>query len=280
MNISRQRRVSRTIGLWLVVAALLAAPRVGQAAPAHQDPGLTLTLSAGFDGYYKDGLWTPVNILVENNGQDVSGQVRVVNPRGYGSGETVVTRAVDLPTQSRRYLQLFVAPEGFNSSLNVELVNGAGQRLAAAPVRLSQLSANDLLFGLVANTSSAYAVLNDVDPVNGRAAIAQLDIQDLPALGATWQALSASAPNYSLAISPSYAADRTLWAVYREIEASAMQPEAGIVRSTDGGAAWSAWTNSDKTNETIKQLGEFQMTPVDVADGDDATVHACEGEKC
>jgi photosystem II stability/assembly factor-like uncharacterized protein len=56
--------------------------------------------------------------------------------------------------------------------------------------------------------------------------------------GATWTALSASAPNYSLAISPNYAADRTLWAMYREIEGSAMQPEAGIVRSTDGGDTW------------------------------------------
>ncbi len=57
--------------------------------------------------------------------------------------------------------------------------------------------------------------------------------------GATWQALNASAPNYSLAISPNFAADRTVWAMYREIEGSAMQPEAGIIRSTDGGASWS-----------------------------------------
>ncbi len=57
--------------------------------------------------------------------------------------------------------------------------------------------------------------------------------------GATWQRLSAAAPNYSLAISPNYATDRTVWAVYREIEGSAMQPEAGIVRSTDGGDTWS-----------------------------------------
>ena len=57
--------------------------------------------------------------------------------------------------------------------------------------------------------------------------------------GATWQHLNAPGPNYSLAISPHFAADHTLWAVYREIEASAMQPEAGVIRSTDGGATWS-----------------------------------------
>lgn len=57
--------------------------------------------------------------------------------------------------------------------------------------------------------------------------------------GASWQALSAAGPNYSLAISPYYATDRTLWTVYREIEGSATQPEAGVIRSTDGGASWS-----------------------------------------
>ena len=57
--------------------------------------------------------------------------------------------------------------------------------------------------------------------------------------GVTWQALGAAGPNYSLAISPNFATDRTLWAMYRETEGSAMQPEAGIVRSMDGGATWS-----------------------------------------
>lgn len=57
--------------------------------------------------------------------------------------------------------------------------------------------------------------------------------------GASWQQLSAAGPNYSLAISPHFAADHTLWAMYREIEGSAVQPEAGIIRSTDGGATWS-----------------------------------------
>jgi hypothetical protein len=173
----------------LALVTLLAAPLVSRAAPAAQDTGLVLAVNAGFDGYYKDGLWMPVRVLLENNGPDVSGQVRAVSPRGFGNVETMVTRAVNLPTQSRRSLQLFVAPEGFNSTLEVELVNGAGQRLAAAPSRLSQLSANDLLYGLIVNASSAYVALNDVDPVNGQAALAQLDVEDLPAVGAAWQAL-------------------------------------------------------------------------------------------
>ncbi len=56
--------------------------------------------------------------------------------------------------------------------------------------------------------------------------------------GLTWQRLNAASPTRSLAISPYYATDRTLWATYREIEGSGVQPESGITRSTDGGATW------------------------------------------
>jgi photosystem II stability/assembly factor-like uncharacterized protein len=77
--------------------------------------------------------------------------------------------------------------------------------------------------------------------------------------GATWQALSAP-PNYSLAISPNFAADHTLWAMYREIEGSAMQPEAGIVRSTDGGATWSNVT-AGWTATTTRTTAAWRPTP-------------------
>lgn len=168
---------------------MLATPLVGRAAPSAQDSGLALSINVGFDGYYKEGLWMPVHVLLENNGPDVSGQVRIANPRGFGNIETLITRSVELPTQSRRSLQLFVAPEGFSSTLNVELVDGNGRRLAIASSRLSRLSTDDLLYGLIANTSSAYLALNDVDPVNGQAVLASLAVEDVPTTGIAWQAL-------------------------------------------------------------------------------------------
>ncbi|MFB0536885.1 MAG: hypothetical protein ACETWR_18125 [Anaerolineae bacterium] len=57
--------------------------------------------------------------------------------------------------------------------------------------------------------------------------------------GASWQPLSSPLPPlYDLALSPNYALDRTLFASYREIEPSAIWPESGVVRSTDGGETW------------------------------------------
>ena len=56
--------------------------------------------------------------------------------------------------------------------------------------------------------------------------------------GASWQTVPAPGPNYGIAISPDYADNHTLWVSYREIEASGVQPESSIARSTDGGDTW------------------------------------------
>ena len=57
--------------------------------------------------------------------------------------------------------------------------------------------------------------------------------------GASWQPLSSHLPPlYDLALSPNYGQDRTLFACYRESEPSAVWPESGVVRSTDGGETW------------------------------------------
>jgi len=57
--------------------------------------------------------------------------------------------------------------------------------------------------------------------------------------GTTWERIGAAGPNFSLAISPRFATDHTVWAMYREMEASTLQPEAGIIHSSDGGDTWS-----------------------------------------
>ncbi|HIQ05266.1 MAG TPA: hypothetical protein EYH31_06160 [Anaerolineae bacterium] len=56
--------------------------------------------------------------------------------------------------------------------------------------------------------------------------------------GANWQSLSAHGPNYGIAISPDFATDNTLFVTYREIEASGIYPESGVLRSTDRGDTW------------------------------------------
>lgn len=119
-----------------------------EASTAQQGPEVTLTARAGFDGRYKDGRWIPIRITVANDGPDVSGSLRIVAPFNYGSAETVYTRAVELPTQSRREIFLYIASDGFLSNLKVTLVDDDNKLKASRDVRLTQVGPNDILYGV------------------------------------------------------------------------------------------------------------------------------------
>jgi photosystem II stability/assembly factor-like uncharacterized protein len=57
--------------------------------------------------------------------------------------------------------------------------------------------------------------------------------------GHTWQPLPGFNPSHALAVSPAFGLDRTLWSAYRLIEGIGDgTPEAGVIRSSDGGGSW------------------------------------------
>lgn len=163
--------------------------RPGLAEPqAQANSGITLVARAGFDGYYKDGFWLPIRVTVENNGADVSGTLAIANPQGYTNNTTIFTRQLDLPTQSKREFFLHIAPEAPASSVKVAL-NSDGKELKAVSARVTSLAAGSLLFGILANTPSAYNAIVQVTPATGSSYLAQLEAVDLPAQSFAWQAL-------------------------------------------------------------------------------------------
>ena len=176
-------------GWWRVAAAALLAlallaPPAARAAPA----GVTLAIHAGFDGYYKEGQWLPVRIAVANDGPDTKGTLRISVPRSNGVSAEEITRAVDLPTQSRREVFLYLPTEGFLSVVNVTLSDGQND-LATASSRVSQASVGDLIYGVLAGSPSAYNLLNNIKPASGSAFVAQLEAADLPPLSFAWHGL-------------------------------------------------------------------------------------------
>jgi len=183
-----QRRGAR-LALLLLGFSLLAGPLVTHAAPPVQAAPITLSARAGFDGFYKDQRWLPIRITVANDGPDAGGTLRVVAPR-YNSADLLITRAVELPTQSRREIYLYVPTEGYLSTLKISLFSDQNKEIASATVRLAQTNGNDLLFGVIAGSPSAYeTVLAEVDPVNGQAYVARLELADLPPVTYAWHAL-------------------------------------------------------------------------------------------
>ncbi|MCC6190471.1 MAG: hypothetical protein IT318_15695 [Anaerolineales bacterium] len=182
-----RRRLVRLAAAAVLLATWLAMPLAARAAPATQPAPITLTARAGFDGYYKEARWIPMRVTVANDGPDTRGTVRIVTPR-YNTAEVIVSREVELPNQSRHEIFLYVPAEGYLSRLEVSLVDG-NRELASTSVRLAQTGKADLLYGVLAGSPSAYNLLADVDPVNGSAYVAQLELADLPPVSYAWHSL-------------------------------------------------------------------------------------------
>jgi hypothetical protein len=169
--------------LIVVALALLFVPSVAA------QGAVTLTAQAGFDAYYKEGYWTPIRVALNNVGNDLNGQLRVVAVRANGSKLEYIY-PVPLANGARKEVTMYINVEGFANRLQVDYVQDQ-KAIASVTPRLSQLGSNDMLYGVIASNASAFNYLGRVDPVGGRGRVAQLSIQDLPAAGHAWRTLDA-----------------------------------------------------------------------------------------
>nr|MBI2903645.1 hypothetical protein [Chloroflexota bacterium] len=175
---------ARILLLFVLVAALVAPTRTLARAQTGQ---VALIVRAGYDGYAKENQWIPVRITLTNSGPDVDGAVKISAARSNGSALDFV-RPVELPSGARKEVFMYVAAEGYVSNLGVSYAAGK-QIYGSASIKFRQVSANDLLYGVVAASPSAFNVLATVDPANGQAHVAQLALDDLPPVAEAWKAL-------------------------------------------------------------------------------------------
>lgn len=149
-------------------------------ASAQSNDAIAIEISAGFDGYYKEGHWIPIRVVVENNGSPVEGTLEVSVPR-LNNAETTYAVPINLPTVSRKETLLYVFPEGFlpSSSLQVSIL-AEGQEILAAQQRVTPVNPTDRLVGVLADSPSAFNLFADIDPPNGKTIVAQLDPGALP----------------------------------------------------------------------------------------------------
>lgn len=181
--------IRRMLVLLLLLAGL--APLVVEASPRPlQDAAVTMTVTAGYDGYYKENdSWIPVEVTVANNGPALEGALQVV------SGSSANTRVVyntpiSLPTQSNKRVTLYVYVQGFANRLDVLLVDDDGETVDEVESnRLEQLSADALLYGVVSDEPVELEFLENVTAGRPEAAVALLDVDTVPEVGAALSAL-------------------------------------------------------------------------------------------
>jgi hypothetical protein len=159
-------------------------------AQAQNAPGLTLTVEAGFDGWFKSTHWLPVHISAANSGAAIDGELRLVISDGPGN-QTVYTTPLDLPTQSdKRVMMLVKAPRNL-SSLEVDLVAN-GRSVGSAETRtggLRDLPAHTLLYGVITPDVGGFDFLANVDGRRGETAVAYLNPHHLPDVPPAWNSL-------------------------------------------------------------------------------------------
>lgn len=124
-----QRQALRRAAWWVALAALLAAPAAAQDAQGPKFADLKL----GIGGYYKLGVWTPVEVTLQAGTQPVIGWLRLVVPDGDGV-PTVYTPEDDRPLAlqpgERRSAVLYARVGRGNAEIEVALRDRDGRVLA------------------------------------------------------------------------------------------------------------------------------------------------------
>ena len=101
------------------------------ARPVAAAGGVTLDARALLAGHGRVGSWMAIAVTVANDGPALTGELRLA---GGAQGRTRFGLPVDLPTGSRKTLELYAQPPAFGQFLDVSLVTAAG---TAATARVS-----------------------------------------------------------------------------------------------------------------------------------------------
>ncbi|OGO34652.1 MAG: hypothetical protein A2Z16_09465 [Chloroflexi bacterium RBG_16_54_18] len=111
----------------------------------------------GSEGYFKYGEWLLIWVELENSGQDQKGSIEVRVPGS--SGTVVYTAPVDLPTNSRKRVPIYVLPNNFSREVDVQL-HSESELLAQEKVTIHPQLNNTYMIGLLAESHGALALIN------------------------------------------------------------------------------------------------------------------------
>lgn len=165
----------------LLLLLLLAALSFTNLVQAQDNP-ITLTVDAGFAGYFRDSEWMPVIIHATNEGDDVSGRL-VVRPETSGSGITnTYSTLVTLPSGAQQTAFLYVTARSFTTRIRVELIDDAGVVVAQQEAGVSAIQVQDRLSIVVTNSPVGSVDLTGARAANQNGYQAEFAISDLPTL--------------------------------------------------------------------------------------------------
>jgi len=149
-------------------------------AQAEMRDVIEMTVELGFDGFFRPGQWTPVRVELENNGDSLRGRVLLrpeTSGRVLGNG---FSAPVELPSGSRKSLELYIQARSFPDTVRVELLDDGGLVRASREVGLIDLRPQDQLYAVLTGPNNAPLSLTALHVGGARAEQAIGGIEDIP----------------------------------------------------------------------------------------------------
>ncbi|MCD4685876.1 MAG: hypothetical protein K8S97_08065, partial [Anaerolineae bacterium] len=166
-----------------LIILLLLVPLLLGAAPLRQDqPAITLTVAAGYDGFFRPGQWIPLRVTMSNDGDSLDGYLRVRTGELGGLEETTYRTPLDLPRGARKQVFLYISLENFARDAQVEVVNANGRVVARETIRLRQVGRSDVLYAVVTASPYGAVELSTRAPGVGNAHQVNWRVEDIPLL--------------------------------------------------------------------------------------------------
>ncbi|MEO6350896.1 MAG: hypothetical protein ABIP53_09625, partial [Candidatus Limnocylindrales bacterium] len=228
-------------------------------APSVQ-PSSELRISARplMGGHARPGAWTAVEVLVENDGPSVTGELLI---RGPQQGQSRYGVEADLPNGARQRFTLYAQTALFGSRLNVDLVSGT-QVLATQQVRITSHDAYTPIVAVIAERPEGFTRdIQDalVNPNVQTSTVITLQIGDLPSRVEAWAAI-----------------DRLVWQDVDAAQLSTTQLEAlrlwvgaggrlTIVGGTTGFATVRGFNRDDEMLLPFDPIRTVDVTPADLS---------------
>lgn len=149
-------------------------------ARAQAQPAITLTVNAGFDGYFRDSEWIPVIIHAGNSGETVSGRF-VVRPETSGSGLiNTYSTPVTLSAGAQQTVLLYISARPYASQIRVELIDDNGLVVTQQEAPLRVIQPQDRLNVVISASPVGAVDLTGVHGQNTSGYQANWSIADLP----------------------------------------------------------------------------------------------------
>jgi hypothetical protein len=164
-----------TLFLLMILAAAFAPPQQNQ-------PDLTLSVSAGYNRYYRQGQWVPLRVYVSNGGDDLNGFIRVRTGKSGSLEETTYRTPIDLPHGARKQVFLYVSLDSYTANIQVEVVDRGGHVVKRDSTAMLLARPEDVLYAVVTESPFGAVDLTALTPGTGESRQTNWQVDEIPAL--------------------------------------------------------------------------------------------------